>query len=119
MRKIPVEDIKDDMVLAEEVLDDRGEVLLSAGDKLRKTYSAKLGAWGVTEIFVEGEESAPAPRVPKPPEEQRLPKEVEERIRTRVNHRFANVIEDPSMRRLMELSIKRLLARTANGHGST
>jgi len=117
MRRIPVEDIEEGMVLAEEVRDDRGGMLLNVGDKLRKTYGTKLLAWGVAEISVEGEDSAPIAHNSKPANGQRLPKEVEEKILERANHRFAKVMEEPSMRKILDLSVKRLLARTARGQG--
>lgn len=115
MRRIPVQNIQDGMVLAEEVMDDHGEVLLNIGDRLHKTYSSKLEAWGVKEIAVEGVE-------PTSPEESspqwELPKDMEERILNRIHHRFANVVEEPLMRKLMALSTNHVMARAAKRYGT-
>lgn len=125
MRRIAAKDIEDGMVLALEVVNNRGEALLNIGDRLRKTYAAKLEAWGVQEVVVEGETAAPASSAPGAatasprPEEgpATLPQEMEERIVARISHRFADVIEDPVMRGLMEISTKHVLARAAKRYG--
>lgn len=123
MRRIAPKDIEDGMVLALEVVNNRGEALLNIGDRLRKTYAAKLEAWGVQEVAVEGEEPAPANAAAAVTDSAReepsvtLPQEMEERIVARINHRFANVIEDPVMRGLMEISTKHVLARAAKRYG--
>lgn len=44
------------MVLAADVLDKRGRVLIPAGKELVEKYVAALPAWGVTRIEVEGDE---------------------------------------------------------------
>lgn len=44
------------MVLAANVLDKRGRVLIPAGKELIEKYVAALPAWGVTRIEVEGDE---------------------------------------------------------------
>ncbi len=44
------------MVLAADVLDKRGRVLIPAGKELAEKYVAALPAWGVTRIEVEGDD---------------------------------------------------------------
>ena len=52
MRKISLEEIQDGMVLAQEMQDDKGRVLLKKGDLLRSAYKSKLSQWGIEEIFI-------------------------------------------------------------------
>jgi hypothetical protein len=115
MRKIQTMDIEDGMVLAEEVRDNQGQVLLNTGDKLRKTYISKLQAWGVKEVVVEGKETAQGNESPAAQQQadNALPPEMEERIMARITRRFANVIDDPLMRSLMAIAAKHVLARAA------
>ncbi len=48
------------MVLAADVLDKRGRVLIPAGKELVEKYVTALPAWGVTRIEVEGDDIAGA-----------------------------------------------------------
>ncbi len=53
MRRLPVSEMKNGMILAKEILDEKGRVLLKKGDPLREAYIHKLGDWGISEVCVE------------------------------------------------------------------
>ncbi len=58
MRKIPVDRVVDGLVLARAVEDRMGRLLLMKGDTLQARYRDKLREWGISELYVEGEETA-------------------------------------------------------------
>ncbi len=58
MRKIPVDRVTDGLVLARAVEDRMGRLLLMKGDALQVRYRDKLREWGISEVYVEGEEEA-------------------------------------------------------------
>ena len=113
MHRIPISGIEDGMVLAVEVLDERGGMLLSAGDRLRKSYTRKLRAWGVKEVTVAGEDSAPDEPDERSGEMPALPVEMKERILRKISHRYEKVGDEPLMKKLMRLSQKHVLNRAA------
>jgi len=60
MKKIPVTDIQDGMILAQPVVGSAGNVLIGIGAVLRANMSTRLTGWGITTLFVESsEEEAP------------------------------------------------------------
>ena len=56
---IPVDKAEIGMVLASEVKDQKGRLLIPAGRELQERYLNALPMWGITQIEVEGEESDP------------------------------------------------------------
>ena len=56
MRKIPVEDIDADMVLARDVSSTSGNVLLGKGTTLSPALGRRLKNWGIFFVYIEGEE---------------------------------------------------------------
>jgi len=56
---IPVDKAEIGMVLASEVKDQKGRLLIPAGRELQERYLNALPMWGITQIEVEGEESEP------------------------------------------------------------
>jgi hypothetical protein len=51
------------MVLAADVLDKRGRMLIPAGKELVAKYLTALPAWGVTRIEVEGDDAGPTAEI--------------------------------------------------------
>ncbi len=56
---IPVDKAEIGMVLASEVKDQKGRLLIPAGRELQERYLNALPMWGITQIEVEGEDSDP------------------------------------------------------------
>jgi hypothetical protein len=56
MKKILVENVEDNMVLAREVCGASGNVLLSKGITLSEAIGRRLQNWGITSVYIEGEE---------------------------------------------------------------
>ena len=108
MRRIPVDGIADGMVLARSVEDRLGRVLLSKGDALQARFLDRLKDWGITEVFVEGEEGGgtgaglAAPALSASPEQL-------EAARVRAEARFSGFdASHPVMHGLKLLAIKHL-----------
>jgi hypothetical protein len=55
VRKITPKEVEDGMVLAEPLLAASGSVLMGKGATLRKSLVARLSAWGVASLAIEGE----------------------------------------------------------------
>ena len=113
MPRIPVSGIEDGMVLAVAVLDKRGGMLLSAGDRLRKSYTRKLRAWGINEVTVTGDDPVSDGPDERSEEMPTLPVEMKERILRKISHRYEKVKDEPLMKKLMRLSQKHVLNRAA------
>lgn len=54
MKKIPVENIEDEMILAKDITGVSGNALLGKGTKLTGAMGRRLKNWGVAIVFVEG-----------------------------------------------------------------
>ncbi len=55
---INIEDLQPGMVLAKDVAESRGQVLLTAGQAIQENHLTIFRAWGVTEADVEGVDQA-------------------------------------------------------------
>ena len=113
MRRITVDQVADGLLLARAVEDRLGRTLLSKGDRLLLRYRDKLREWGITELYVEGEESqALAPAAPVAP--AAAAPEAAAVIR-KVEARFAGIPpENAVMAGLKQLAIKHLSAPRAS-----
>jgi len=66
MKKIPVTEITDGMVLAQAVTGSNGNVLIGQGTVLKSSMSGRLSGWGVPSVFVESEDSQTEAPVTQP-----------------------------------------------------
>lgn len=55
MRKVPLEEVQDGMVLAVPLTGSAGNILMGQGIPLRSAIIPRLAAWGVTYVVVEGD----------------------------------------------------------------
>jgi hypothetical protein len=56
MKKVPVSEIQDGMVLAQPITGPGGNVLLGIGMTLRANLSSRLTAWGIPSVWIEAED---------------------------------------------------------------
>ncbi|NLG17193.1 MAG: hypothetical protein GX556_07695 [Fibrobacter sp.] len=92
MKKTPVCEIKDEMVLAREVCGSSGNILLTKGTKLSPALGRRLTNWGISFVYVEGEEQSPEKidTVSVSPDD----------LKNQLMEKFANVINNPIMKKL-------------------
>jgi hypothetical protein len=57
MRKVPLQDVEDGMILSEPLTGASGNVLMGKGIPLRASIIPRLQAWGVTHVCIEGDPS--------------------------------------------------------------
>ncbi|MBI4576919.1 MAG: hypothetical protein HY722_11715 [Planctomycetes bacterium] len=110
MHRLPVEELKEGMILAEPILDPVGRVLLGKGEELSALYIGKLSKWGILEVQVESPlttlgELKGAGQRPEPA----LSEEEERRIHAEVAHRFEQVARDEHMELVRAVALKHLL----------
>lgn len=107
--EIPVESIEDGMILARDAATEDGNVLLAVGTRLQARHSGLLGRRDIATVLVATDE-ADAALEPDPllaatgggEPDERL-----ERVRTRLEHVFGEVREDPHMEILFQLALER------------
>ena len=92
MKKIPVSDIQDGMVLSREICGSSGNILLGKGVKLSTAMGRRLTNWGIPFVYVEGEEESPE----KKKEVEVLPDELKNQLMLK----FSNVMNNPIMKKL-------------------
>lgn len=89
MRKVTSENIESGMVLGREVCGAGGNVLLSKGTVLSKAMGRRLQNWGVTYVFVEGEEERQ--------HEESVVSISPEALKDQLTAKFSRVIMEPNM----------------------
>lgn len=92
MKKIPVEQIADGMVLAQPVTGPSGNVLLAAGAQLKASLAGRLSGYGVQNIFIEGEGDQIA-----------TPENFTEDIEARLQGIFTGKLNNPHMQMIFEM----------------
>ncbi len=55
MKKVPVSEIEDEMLLARPLVGPDGKILLGVNTVLKKTMAARLQNWGITTVYIEQE----------------------------------------------------------------
>ena len=87
MKKVPLTDVKDGMILAKPIIGSDGKILLAEGEELKSNMASRLQNWGVMLAYIreEGEEGV---LVSNEDREKRL-KELE--------RAFDGVLENPRM----------------------
>jgi hypothetical protein len=92
MKRVSVDDITQDLILAKDVCGSSGSILLGKGTTVTPSLSRRLKNWGVGYIYVEGEEvagAADSTPVISPTE-----------LKERLEKKFALVIEHPIMKHI-------------------
>jgi hypothetical protein len=92
MRKISVQDIESDMVLARDVSSTSGNVLLGKGTALTPALGRRLKNWGIFFVYVEGEEEAQL--------EEKVVEISPEEEKKHLELKFSDVLHDPIMGKL-------------------
>ena len=92
MKKLAVEQIEDDMILGREVSGSSGNVLLSKGTRLSAALGRRLVNWGISTVYIEGEEDSF-------PEENTVTVSPE-KLKVELMAKFSNVINNPIMKKI-------------------
>lgn len=94
MRRLPVENVEDGMVLAKDVCASSGNILVGKGAELSSSLARRLKNWGITLVYIEGEENSGSEEVKTnvSPEE----------IKTRLEKKFSEAIDDYKMKKIFD-----------------
>ncbi|MBD3420340.1 MAG: hypothetical protein GF398_09515 [Chitinivibrionales bacterium] len=92
MRKIPVDQIEDKMVLAREIRGRSGNVLLNKGATLNPFMGRRLKNWEIYFVYVEGEEEQQ--------EESAAPTVSAEEINKHLEQKFSAVLHNSIMKKI-------------------
>jgi hypothetical protein len=92
MKKISAEKIEDGMVLGRDVCGASGSILLSKGSSLSQSMGRRLINWGISFVYVEGEEVHEQ-------EENSVTTSPEE-IKSQLMEKFSDTINNPIMKTL-------------------
>ncbi len=92
MKKVPVEKIEKGMVLARDIRTGSGNILLGSDSNLTPAMGRRLRNWGVSFVYVQGEEES----TKEYHEESPAPHE----IRKHLEHKFSDVKQDPFMQQI-------------------
>ena len=90
MKKIVVDQIEDGMVLNRELCGPAGNVLLSKGTTLTAALGRRLRNWGISMVYVEGEEESA--------QQQNEVSISPEELKGQMTQIFSNVIDNPIMK---------------------
>jgi hypothetical protein len=103
MTKVKIRNLKEGMILADDVRDQNGMLILSQGKSISEKYLRTFKSWGITEINIEGTIEEDDKAGPEKNEEN-IPVEVKEKVDDLF--RFTDK-QHPAIAELMELSILR------------
>jgi hypothetical protein len=92
MKKLTVDKIEDGMTLGREVCGNSGNVLLSKGTPLSAALGRRLVNWGISAVYIEGEEESF-------PEESMVSVSPE-KLKDELMSKFSNVINNPIMKKI-------------------
>jgi hypothetical protein len=92
MKKLTVDKIEDGMILGREVCGNSGNVLLSKGTPLSGALGRRLVNWGISTVYIEGEEELF-------PEESTVSVSPE-KLKDELMNKFSNVISNPIMKKI-------------------
>jgi len=90
MKKITADKIDDGMILGREVSGSSGNVLLSKGTPLSAALGRRLLNWGISTIYIEGDEDSLV--------EESAITTSPEKLKTQLMEKFSNVIDNPIMK---------------------
>lgn len=92
MKKLTIDKVEDGMVLGREVCGNSGNVLLSKGTPLSAALGRRLVNWGISAVYIEGEEESF-------PEESTVSVSPE-KLKDGLMSKFSNVIGNPIMKKI-------------------
>lgn len=92
MKKIPVASIEDSMVVARDICGSNGNILITKGTPLSAAMGRRLESWGVSSVYVEGEEETT--------EEADIERESPEELKNHLIEKFISVIDKPLMKKI-------------------
>jgi hypothetical protein len=92
MKKIIVDNVEDGMILGREVCGASGNVLLSKGTQLSAALGRRLVNWGISHIYVEGEEDSE--------QTQDTVSVSPETLKNTLMEKFSIVIDNPIMKKI-------------------
>ncbi|MBI5427091.1 MAG: hypothetical protein HZA02_02295 [Nitrospinae bacterium] len=120
MVKLKIAQLKPGMVLAQDVKDLNGRVLLSSGNRLSEKHVKIFKTWGITEVAIErADESMKSGEKPL---SGNVDEKAIEKMRQEMNSLFRHTdIKHPAIRELFNLCVTRKLASQAareNGTGA-
>jgi len=98
MKRMSVDNIKNDMVLAKEVCGRSGNVLLSKGAVLNVFMARRLKNWDIHFVYVEGEEESP--------EKENAVQVSPDEIRLRLEKKFAAVMHNAIMKQIFAVVLQ-------------
>ena len=115
MHRLPVEELKEGMILAEPILDPVGRVLLGKGEALTRLYINKLERWGIYEVSVEGGELNKLESLinDNRPRDARDESNIVTRIEARLDKRFKDVGADNEYMGIIKALAKKHLVEQA------
>jgi hypothetical protein len=94
MKKIQVETIVDEMVLAKDVCGPSGNVLLAAGTKLTPSLGRRLKNWGVYFVTIQSDDN--------PASAENAPRISSEEIRKKLADKFSDALNDTLMKKIFD-----------------
>jgi len=94
MRKVPIDDIQDGMVLSREVCGMNGNVILNVGTVMSQSIGRRLRNWGIGYVFVEGAEEKTG--------ETSTSSISPEKLLTHLTEKFSGTLENPYMQALFD-----------------
>jgi len=92
MKKIPVDQIENGMVLEKEICGPSGNVLIGKGAAISGAMARRLKNWGIEEIFVEGEDENAGAEGDNG--------ESPEKVKEILEKKFSNCIDDAYMKQI-------------------
>jgi hypothetical protein len=98
-------DLKPGMTVAEDVLNFQGLILLKKKTEISEKQIRILKSWGVTEVFVSGEDA----QINNKPIDSESG--TNEKIETKINEKFKNVSDNPVLAEIKKTAIDLLVLR--------
>lgn len=92
MKKIPVDQVLDGMILFRDICGPSGNILLSKGTVITTALGRRLKNWGIAAIVIEGEEESAT--------EQKEVSVSAEDLKTQMQAVFSSVIDNPIMKKI-------------------
>ncbi len=92
MKKIPVDQTQDGMILFRDICGPSGNILLSKGTVITSALGRRLKNWGIATIVIEGEEESTT--------EQKEVSVSSDELKTQMQAVFADVIDKPIMKKI-------------------
>lgn len=116
MEVLPLDAIKSGMVLASDVKDRNGRILLSAGSEITERHLRIFKMWGILTVQVQGEETVQSPL---PVTSERDSEQIE-RVEKEVEKLFCHHdLSHPFIKELFRLAILEHLSRTEVSNGGS